>query len=103
MNHSCEPNAEVRFEDAGPGAGVVAAVHALREIRVGEELRHSYVDETRPVFLRAADLAAFGFRCDCGKVRASARRVVMRLRDDAGCADLGKSTRSLLFFQTSKR
>ena len=67
MNHSCEPNAEVRFEDAGPGAGVVAAVHALREIRVGEELRHSYVDETRPVFLRAADLAAFGFRCDCGR------------------------------------
>ena len=67
MNHSCEPNAEVRFEDAGPGTGVVAAVHALREIRVGEELRHSYVDETRPVFLRAADLAAFGFRCDCGR------------------------------------
>ena len=67
MNHSCEPNAEVRFEDAGPGAGVVSAVYALREIRPHEEVRHSYVDEQRPVFLRAADLAAFGFRCDCAR------------------------------------
>ena len=77
MNHSCEPNVEVHFQDAGPGVGVVSVAHALRAIEPGEELRHSYVDSDRPVFLRAADLAAFGFRCDC--VRCARARGVVKI------------------------
>ena len=67
MNHGCEPNAEVRFEVGGAGIGPTARVVATRDVRAGEELRHAYVDVERSAQLRAADLAAFGFRCDCAR------------------------------------
>ena len=76
MNHSCEPNAEVRF-DASLGKKIknknrnsrapTARVVAIRNIKTGDELTHAYIDTTRPAQLRAADLAGFGFKCDCGK------------------------------------
>ena len=67
MNHGCEPNAEVRFEGGGAGIGPTARVVATRDVRAGEELRHAYVDVERSAQLRAADLAAFGFKCDCAR------------------------------------
>ena len=67
MNHSCEPNVEVWFDDEGPGVGAVCRVVAVKTIAPGEELRHSYIDPDKPVQKRAADLAGFGFRCDCGR------------------------------------
>ena len=42
-------------------------VEALRDVAAGEELKHAYVDVTRPAQVRAAALAGFGFKCDCEK------------------------------------
>ena len=83
MNHDCEPNAEVRFETrgfvgAGNGGGgggggdgdargVVAVTVATRDVRAGEELRHAYVETDAAAPMRAAQLARFGFRCDCAR------------------------------------
>ncbi|CAE7370372.1 ATXR2 [Symbiodinium necroappetens] len=40
MNHSCRPNCEIDYSNNG-----TAIVVALRELRAGEELTISYVDE----------------------------------------------------------
>ena len=68
MNHSCEPCAEVSFEDAGAGrGGVRAVVRAKRAIAPGDELTHAYVDVDADVSARAAALAGFGFKCVCAR------------------------------------
>lgn len=56
MNHSCEPNVEVWFDDGGRGVGAVCRVVAMKNIALGDELRHSYIDPDRPAQLRAVGL-----------------------------------------------
>lgn len=41
INHSCEPNAEIKFKDNNTTLTLVA----LKEIKVGEEVYISYLDE----------------------------------------------------------
>jgi hypothetical protein len=80
MNHSCEPNSEVRFDadercffflakEKGQKSAPSpkARIVATRDIVTGDELTHAYVDVTRMAQLRAATLACFGFKCDCGR------------------------------------
>ncbi len=73
MNHSCEPNAFVRFDvspttDAStlpPYGGI--SVHALRPIKQDEEVTISYVDTSMPFAKRQEELKArYSFDCTCG-------------------------------------
>ena len=66
MNHSCDPNVEVWFV-GGYREPARCRVVAVRDIAIGDELRHAYIDTSRPMQLRAADLAGFGFTCDCAR------------------------------------
>ena len=61
-NHSCEPNAEVRYVGGGE---VTAEMVALRDIPSGEEIVHSYIDRDLPRDYRQQSLKDYGFACDC--------------------------------------
>jgi hypothetical protein len=79
INHSCEPNAYVRFdsletrhlgEDNIYGTPKVLRgsifVHALRPIKKGDEIRISYIDATVNVRRRQDELSSrYFFQCDC--------------------------------------
>ena len=67
INHSCVPNVNVTYENAGPGVGIVACVSAVRGIVPGEELTHSYIDASEPFERRAQALDDYGFKCSCTK------------------------------------
>ncbi|CAE7022737.1 Smyd3 [Symbiodinium sp. KB8] len=82
MNHSCRPNCEIDYSNNG-----TAIVVALRELRAGEELTISYVDEQslpvrrrrRALWLMQAPLSAmrrYGFHCYCS--RCSTERLQRR-------------------------
>ncbi|ELR21550.1 Histone-lysine N-methyltransferase [Acanthamoeba castellanii str. Neff] len=60
MNHSCEPNTQVKF-----GRNREAVVVALCDIAEGEELTHSYIENDRPLAERQADLLEYNFVCQC--------------------------------------
>eukprot|EP01117_Protostelium_nocturnum_P017316 TRINITY_DN7035_c0_g1_i1.p1 TRINITY_DN7035_c0_g1~~TRINITY_DN7035_c0_g1_i1.p1 ORF type:complete len:452 (+),score=131.05 TRINITY_DN7035_c0_g1_i1:106-1461(+) len=62
MNHSCLPNTIVKFQN-----NYVAHLHSLRNITVGEEMTHSYIEDADPFEDRQEGLAAYGFQCDCPK------------------------------------
>ena len=64
VNHSCEPNAEVRF-----GHDHEVLLVALRHIKEGEELCISYVDcDTLSLARRRARLRrGYGFWCRCAR------------------------------------
>jgi hypothetical protein len=61
INHSCAPNCHAHYCPAS-GSQVV---HALREIRAGEELSISYFDMTMPYAARQARAESWGFACKC--------------------------------------
>jgi hypothetical protein len=65
LNHSCTPNAEVRYIN-GNGSAVVIA---LKPIQVGEEVCVSYIDEEAPFEDRMEMLASYKFKCKCEKCR----------------------------------
>lgn len=44
INHSCQPNAIVTYECTDKG--LAARLTALRDIKPGEELLHSYIDQS---------------------------------------------------------
>jgi hypothetical protein len=82
MNHSCEPNAYVRFDSLdtqhlsgdkdpyGPPKVLRGSiwVHALRPIKKGEEICISYIDATVDVSGRQDELSSrYFFRCDCAR------------------------------------
>jgi hypothetical protein len=46
INHSCEPNVAVNYA-VNTEEGLVAQMHALRDISDGEELLQSYIDQTQ--------------------------------------------------------
>lgn len=62
LNHDCEPNAVVVFEQ-----DATAAVAALRPIRKGEEICISYIEVDQNVHERRADLLDYGFVCSCSR------------------------------------
>ncbi|GAB4823261.1 hypothetical protein N2152v2_010307 [Parachlorella kessleri] len=65
LNHSCVPNAHAfKRDDDTDGSAVILA---LRDIRLGEEITISYVDEDASLGQRTADLADYGFTCSCDK------------------------------------
>ena len=65
VNHACEPNVATRFSSwKGPAT---VRVEAIRDVREGEELFVSYVDETAPYDERRDALRAYGFACACAK------------------------------------
>ncbi|EDQ87033.1 uncharacterized protein MONBRDRAFT_27776 [Monosiga brevicollis MX1] len=62
LNHSCEPNCVMTYR----GPLHAQAVKALRDIAVGEELCHSYIDLYAPTGQRHSHLGdQYGFECDC--------------------------------------
>ncbi|EXJ89664.1 hypothetical protein A1O3_02731 [Capronia epimyces CBS 606.96] len=73
LNHSCEPNAYVRFDVSSstyqqgfPTLGSIS-VHALRDITKDEEVTISYVDTTFPSEKRQQELRdRYFFTCQCG-------------------------------------
>lgn len=71
MNHSCNPNAYVRFDVSSPSYGFPPcgsiSVHALQDIGKDEEITISYVDTTFPSEKRQQELKQryfFDCRCD---------------------------------------
>lgn len=61
INHSCVPNTEKEF------VGDMMLVRAKRPISAGEEILHSYVDETSTYKARKeALMTTWGFECGCG-------------------------------------
>ncbi|KAK4948002.1 hypothetical protein LTR10_013055 [Elasticomyces elasticus] len=72
LNHSCDPNAFVRFDIslASQQSGFFGhgsiAIHALRDISENEEITLSYTDNTLPVESRQAELMErYFFKCSC--------------------------------------
>ncbi|KAH8910479.1 SET domain-containing protein [Coniochaeta sp. PMI_546] len=62
-NHSCVPNAHVVF------VGRSAVLRAEREIREGEEVEISYIDNTLSKEERQKALELYHFRCQCRRCR----------------------------------
>ncbi|EXJ95655.1 hypothetical protein A1O1_00777 [Capronia coronata CBS 617.96] len=72
VNHSCDPNAYVRFDIFSPShqpgdqASGSLSVHALRDIGKDEEITISYVDTTFPLERRRQELRErYFFSCQC--------------------------------------
>jgi hypothetical protein len=63
LNHSCHPNGLLGYRFT-PGCAPTVYCIALRNLKVGEELTHCYIDATLPTQRR--DLrAGYGFDCTC--------------------------------------
>ncbi|KAL2256493.1 hypothetical protein VTK26DRAFT_1588 [Humicola hyalothermophila] len=67
INHNCRPNAYWRYVNSNMAMEVVA----LRDIRAGEEIAHSYAPLGNTYQQRKAILQAWGFRCSCPLCTAS--------------------------------
>ena len=75
VNHACEPSVVTRYR-SWKGATILR-VEALRDIKAGEELTVSYVDETEPLAARRAALASYRFECRCAKCERESREEAM--------------------------
>ena len=65
LNHSCDPNVILLYEE---GKQVIRAIKALE---TGEELFHSYTDLCKPTYLRRQHLQnTYGFICNCERCRS---------------------------------
>ena len=65
INSDCDPNvAPLKDDDDRDGSCVLVA---KRPIRAGEELTMCYVDESADVKTRRAELADYGFTCQCAR------------------------------------
>lgn len=63
LNHACVPNVSFVKRDEDVDGRVVLT--AARDIRAGEELVHSYIDEGQPLEQRTLELRNYGFTCCC--------------------------------------
>jgi hypothetical protein len=64
LNHSCNPNCIVRYKYGSHGP--ILELITIRDVSLGEELSHSYVDCALPKHRRIEHLnRIYGFRCDC--------------------------------------
>jgi SET and MYND domain-containing protein len=62
LNHSCDPNAVVGFDQG------TIFVKALRPIKDGEQISISYIDNTNPFAVRQKELLdRYFFNCTCSK------------------------------------
>ncbi|KAI1703543.1 SET domain-containing protein [Ditylenchus destructor] len=59
FNHSCIGNSHRTF------FGDVMVIHAICDLKKGEEITHNYVSPTIPYKERAKTLERYGFKCDC--------------------------------------
>ncbi|PHJ17946.1 histone lysine set [Cystoisospora suis] len=76
-NHSCWPNVEVDY----PYGDKRAVVRALRDIKAGEELRQSYIDETLRLRKRRRQLKQhYKFTCNCPRCRVEAAEISLLRR-----------------------
>lgn len=66
INHSCTPNVIVKYT-MSPERGLLAQLHALRDIAEGEEFVQSYIDQSMPFKKRQKALLDYGFQCTCEK------------------------------------
>jgi len=64
INHSCAPNCEARFE------GDHVWIHAIRDIKAGEELSYDYEYDWEPHY-SLADLAEYACRCGSPECRGT--------------------------------
>ncbi|CAE7679637.1 smyd2-b [Symbiodinium pilosum] len=80
LNHSCKPNAAMVWQV--PVNGRTHMVRCIRDLQAGEEVLISYVDPSRPWWIRQPTLkASYGFICDCvvcGEINAWERAVGSR-------------------------
>eukprot|EP00439_Symbiodinium_sp_Y106_P069306 s1259_g11.t3 len=68
LNHSCSPNAAIVWQI--PAKGRTHRVQCIRDLSAGDEVLISYVDATRPWWIRQPSLkATYGFICDCDVCR----------------------------------
>ncbi|KAL2425377.1 hypothetical protein ABEF91_007392 [Exophiala dermatitidis] len=66
LNHSCDPNAYVRFDVSETDTLGSISVHALRDIAKDEEITISYIDTTVPCKRRQQQLSErYFFTCQC--------------------------------------
>ncbi|KAF8649563.1 hypothetical protein HU200_064257 [Digitaria exilis] len=65
MNHSCCPNAKAFKRDEDKDGHAV--ILAIKPISKGEEITISYIDEDLSYEERQAQLADYGFTCECSK------------------------------------
>eukprot|EP01006_Ploeotia_vitrea_P058166 TRINITY_DN68903_c0_g1_i1.p1 TRINITY_DN68903_c0_g1~~TRINITY_DN68903_c0_g1_i1.p1 ORF type:complete len:537 (-),score=25.89 TRINITY_DN68903_c0_g1_i1:24-1634(-) len=63
LNHSCEPNIDCCYSEADRNITITA----VKDIKAGEQLFHTYVDTTLDVLERRARLVNWGFECCCPK------------------------------------
>ncbi|KAF2122694.1 hypothetical protein BDV96DRAFT_608623 [Lophiotrema nucula] len=61
FNHACNPNAGFQWNPAIKKE----TIHAVRDIRAGEEITLSYCDATQNKAARLYQLKHYGFVCDC--------------------------------------
>ncbi|KAL2610826.1 hypothetical protein R1flu_022518 [Riccia fluitans] len=82
VNHSCRPNAKAfkRDEDKD-GAAILLAT---RNIRKGEEITISYIDENRSLEERQGMLADYGFTCSCPRCVEESSMKIFSSRSLAG-------------------
>lgn len=66
INHSCDPNVFVRYNQH-PMMGLVLELVAIRDIQEGEELLQSYIDQAQSKVKRQKALRDYGFSCRCTK------------------------------------
>ena len=67
LNHSCTPNCILRYTAGSSiGEGAIMEIVAVRDIRAGEELTHSYVELVSPTAKRQNHLQTIhDFQCAC--------------------------------------
>lgn len=63
INHSCDPN--IRFEFSNRTSRLT--VYAYKKIIEGEQLFHSYIEESNCFEDRLFEIAEYGFICKCSK------------------------------------
>ncbi len=85
LNHSCDPNCVLQFNDNN-----ILRIIAVKEIAIDEEITHSYTDLALPTESRKNKLkSVYGFDCACCRCSAGAntpsasREGLLRLLEEA--------------------
>ena len=87
FNHDCAPNVAQTWNESIEAL----TMHAIRDVKAGEELCDTYVPLCQPSTSRQAELRAYGFECKCSvcggdakslKKSDAQRRMMYRLGND---------------------
>lgn len=112
LNHSCDPNAFVRFdvspESHHPGRADPGniSIHALRDISKDEEITISYVDTTLPFESRQSELRQryfFTCLCDLCAVGPDTFRDLLPFQVSAELTEAGQEADKLLLDVSTER